>query len=169
MLGLLIIMRAKPKVTLRPGEGIQVMRCKCKPIPDGTTDAMECAKCASEEHTCSQLCACKRNCLQGWTTPRDGNERLVRASGILNETENGTITGVVGMECGARALPRKDKDDDESDGSCCDDGNEDGPNPNHTVSLTEALGEISTGFPQENVQEYIQSDAICALADDDCR
>ena len=67
--GVLMVMRAEPKVTLTPGEGIHVVRCRCTPIPEGTTNAKKCTACACKTHTCSQLCRCKRTCLHDQTAP----------------------------------------------------------------------------------------------------
>ena len=71
--GVLMVMRAEPKVTLRPGEGIHVVRSRCTPIPLGITNAKKCTACACKTYTCWQLCGCKRTCLQDQTAPAKVN------------------------------------------------------------------------------------------------
>lgn len=113
----LMVMRREPKVTLRPGEGIHVERCKCAPIPDGTTNARKCTTCSCRNHTSSQLCGCNRTCMSGLVTPLEGNEQ-----------GDGTPQGLNEPDDGMGALPGEADNHDKSDSSDSDDSDEGTPN-----------------------------------------
>lgn len=66
--GIPIVMRAKPKVTMKPGEGLRVVQCRCKPVAEGRADPKKCTTCVCKG-TCSQLCKCTRTCCGGRMGP----------------------------------------------------------------------------------------------------
>lgn len=113
----IMVLRGGPKVTLRPGEGIHAIRCKCAPIPDGTTNAKKCTTCSCKHHTCSQLCGCNRTCLQGLTEPLEGNEHSDGAPQGLDMLDDGRTPGLDKMDYDAGVLPGEEDDNDDEDSS----------------------------------------------------
>lgn len=84
--GCKMLLRREPKGTIWPG-GVETVKCRCSSVPGrGQCGSCVCRKNCSQ---CSELCRCKRACLE--EGPTDGNTLHDKAAGDSTDEEEDDI------------------------------------------------------------------------------
>lgn len=84
-----VLLCREPKVTIWPG-GVETVKCRCSSVPGrGQCGSCVCRKNGSQ---CSELCKCKRACLE--EGPTDGNTLHDEAAGDSTDKEEDEVQSV---------------------------------------------------------------------------